>query len=244
MAKIIDIENIKSSLEIIGYEISDIIERKNNGFNWQIKFSNSGAIVTVYDTNTKKNSVVNGKYDENENIVLKDLVDGIKCKEYTVDPLNETIVSLINSKKESSYYDFKREWYTKGKDGDLLHDILCLANNLDNKDSYLIIGVSDDYEVVGVEQWKKSNDIIDFLKSKKFAGDHLPEIEFHKLYYKHKKIDVLAIKNSKNVPFYITEKYKSVCPFHIYTRTGDTNTPINSSASFSDTEKLWRVHFE
>ena len=245
MAKItIDIENITESLRNIGYEISDIIKRENNGINWQIKFSNSGAIVTIYDTNTKKNTVVNGKYSENENVILKTLVDEIKCKDYSIDPLNNEIVNYINSRKEDTYYDFKREWHEKKKDGTLLHDILCMANNTDNKDAYIIIGVTDDFEVVGVQKWRKSNEIFDFLKSKKFAGDHIPEVELRQMYYKYKKVDVLIIKSSKNVPFYITEKYKSVNPFQIYTRVGDTNTPENSSANYNDTEKLWRIHFE
>ncbi len=72
MSKIsIDIDNVKTSLINIGYKISDCIERENNGKNWQIKFSNSGAIVTIYDTNEMKNSVVNGKADENEKEQLK-----------------------------------------------------------------------------------------------------------------------------------------------------------------------------
>ncbi len=67
MSKIsVDIELIKTSLKNIGYEISDCIERENNGKNWQVKFSNSGAIVTIYDSNKTKNTVVNGKVDDCE----------------------------------------------------------------------------------------------------------------------------------------------------------------------------------
>lgn len=55
MAKIsIDINYIKDSLEKMGYVISDCVERENNGSFWQFKFSNSSAIVSVYDTNNKK----------------------------------------------------------------------------------------------------------------------------------------------------------------------------------------------
>ena len=55
MSKVsIDIEYIKSKLNDIGYEISDCVERENNGVNWQLKFSNSGAIVTIYDSNRTK----------------------------------------------------------------------------------------------------------------------------------------------------------------------------------------------
>ena len=243
MAKVtIDIENIKDSLTKIGYVISDCIERENNGINWQIKFNNSGASVTIYDTNTKQNTVVNGKCDEMEQVFLKGIVDGIKCKELTIDPINNEIVNLINSCREESFYDFKQEWYSDSKDGDMLHDILCLANNESNRDAYLIFGVTDNYEVLGVSEWKRSNEIFDFLRGKKFAGGKIPSVEIRKVFYKYKKIDVLIIKRSHDVPYFLSEKYKNVGT-QIYTRIGDTNTPKNESASYDSIEHLWRIHF-
>ena len=245
MAKItIDIEQIKKGLEKIGYIISDTIEKNNNGTNWQIKFSNSAAIVTIYDTNNKKNSVVNGKPEDNEKEELKNIVDRLKCKELEIDKINTRIVELVNSHKEDTYYDFKSQWYQEGKQGDFLHDILCLSNNIDNKDAYLIVGVEDDYNVQGVSEWRKSNEIYDFLKQIPFAGENIPEIELKSILYKYKKLDVLVCKSSGKVPFYITDNYRGVNPNQIYTRIGDTNTPKNKSASYKDTEKLWRIHFE
>lgn len=97
----------------IGYEISDCIPRENNGKNWQLKFANSGAIVTVYDTNNKKNSVVNGKVDEKEKTRLKEIVDGLKCKELNIDPLNRTVVDLINNKQETFFCDYKMKYHEK-----------------------------------------------------------------------------------------------------------------------------------
>jgi hypothetical protein len=244
MAKIsIDIEYVKCALTEMGYVISDCIEKDNNGLNWQLKFHNSGAIVNIYDTNTKKNTVVNGKCAEGESAALKEIVDGLKCKEITLDPLTPVIVSCINSKQEGSHYDFKQEWHSEGKNGDLLHDILCLANNTTNADAYLIVGVTDSYDVVGVADWRKSSDVYDFLRSKKFAGNHIPDIQLHKVYYKHHKIDVIEIKSSKHVPFYLDEKYRDV-GVQIYTRVGDTNTPKNECANYTDVETLWRIHFE
>lgn len=241
MAKIsIDIENVKNALSSIGYVISDCIERDNNGTNWQIKFSNSGACVTIYDTNEKKNSVVNGKCDESERGALKEIVDLIKCKELEISPMNQDIVDLINSGKESDYYDFKQQWKTDNS-GDLVHDILCLANNLRNCDSYLIVGVADDCEVVGVNEWKKSNEIFDYLREVEFAYRR-PEVELLRVYYKYFKIDVLSIKGTRDVPYYLNKQYRQVGT-QIYTRVGDTNTPKNKSASYHDVEKLWQMHF-
>lgn len=244
MSKIsVDIKEIVNGLEQIGYIVSDLIERNNNGSNWQLKFSNSGAIVTIYDTNNKKNSVVNGKCEEGEAESLKEIIDGMKCKELHINDINRKIVDLINSKKEDYYYDFKREWVTENKSGDLLHDILCLSNNIENREAYLIIGVTDLYEVIGVDDWKKSNELFDWLRTIEFAGDKRPEIELTKVYYKYKKIDVLVLKKSDNVPFYIDSNYRGVNPFQIYTRVGDTNTPKNSQACYAYVEKLWKLHF-
>ena len=51
------------------------------------------------------------------------------------------ILDLILLKQEGSYWDFKREWYFQDKKADLLHDIICMANNLSNRDAYIIVGV-------------------------------------------------------------------------------------------------------
>ena len=76
MSKInIDIEYIKNQLQNIGYEVSDCVERENNGLNWQLKFSNSGAVVSIYDSNRPKNTVVNGKPEDGEKERLKWIVD-------------------------------------------------------------------------------------------------------------------------------------------------------------------------
>lgn len=40
------------------------------------------------------------------------------------------ILELVLLKQEGSYWDFKREWYSPDKKADLLHDIICMANNL------------------------------------------------------------------------------------------------------------------
>ncbi len=44
--------------------------------------------------------------------------------------MNTEICQLIAMKQEGSYWDFKKEWYNKKSD--LLHDIICLSNNLVN----------------------------------------------------------------------------------------------------------------
>ena len=53
-----------------------------------------------------------------------------------------TVFKLIDEKREGTYWDFKKEYHcNKAR---LLHDIICLANNIDNREAYLIFGVTDD----------------------------------------------------------------------------------------------------
>lgn len=243
MSKInIDMEYIKEQLQNIGYEISNCIERENNGINWQLKFCNSGAIVSIYDSNRTKNTVVNGKPDDGEKEKLKWIVDSLKAKELSIDPLNPDIVGMIRRRKEDFFYDFKIIPH-ENKEA-LLHDILCLSNNIENKDAYLILGVADDFSVEGVDETWTSNNIFDFLRTQEFAGSHIPEIEVKDLFYKYKRLVVIICKSSKNVPFYLTKRYRGINENQIYTRLGDTNTPKNASANYSEVEKLWRFHFE
>ena len=80
------------------------------------------------------------------------------------------ILRLIELKQEGGYWDFKREWYVESKIADLLHDIICMANNLENRDAYIIIGVDDEnYELSDVTvdpNRKNTQKIVDFLKDK------------------------------------------------------------------------------
>ncbi len=47
---------------------------------------------------------------------------------------------MIEKKTKGGYWDFKKCWHSNKTD--LLHDIICMANNIENKDACIIIGVS------------------------------------------------------------------------------------------------------
>lgn len=49
--------------------------------------------------------------------------------------LKEIIVNLRLLKQEGGYWDFKRQWYDKDHRRDMLHDIICMANNIENRDA-------------------------------------------------------------------------------------------------------------
>src|SRR5690625_1944416 len=92
----------------------------------------------------------------NEKILVKDSVikfytvllfywGGQRMKYQTV---TDRILELISLKREGEYWDFKEQYHNNK--ADLLHDIICMANNRADQDAYIIFGVSDDYQIKGV----------------------------------------------------------------------------------------------
>lgn len=157
-----------------------------------------------------------------------------------------TIIKLIHSHQEGDYWDFKKEWYKNN--GDLLHDIICMANNLNNNDSYIIIGVDEenDYCTLDISNdpnRKNTQNIVDFIKNKKFAGGVRPLVYVKSLSVLNSTIDVIVVENSFQTPFYLIERFEKVNANNIYTRIMDTNTPINNSADINHIEYLWKKRF-
>ena len=148
------------------------------------------------------------------------------------------IKDLILLKQEGSYWDFKREWYSQDKKADLLHDIICMANNLSNKDAYIIIGVDEenDYSFSSVKNdpnRKNTQQLVDFMREKNFAGGVRPIVSVENFNFGEIEIDIIVIHNSNTTPFYLTERFRSVMSNNIYTRVMDSNTPKNKSAYIS-----------
>lgn len=64
---------------------------------------------------------------------------------------------------------FQKEWHQNK--ADLLHDIICMANNLSNQDGLIIIGVDEenDYsicDVINDPNRRKTQDIVSFCERK------------------------------------------------------------------------------
>lgn len=174
--------------------------------------------------------------------------------------LAEEITSLINKKQEGGYWDFKLEWHDNK--ADLLHDIICLANNMENRDAYLIFGVEDKTcQIIGINEDNSRNRlntvrVVNFLRDKKFVGGIRPMARVETIDIEGKDLDILIIENSRYTPFRLSQdfKYKSkksndkdkertVKANNVYTRIQDTNTPINETADPDKEEKLWRKRF-
>lgn len=158
------------------------------------------------------------------------------------------IKRLISLKQEGSYWDFKREWYSQDKKADLLHDIICMANNLSNRDGYIIIGIDEenDYSTFSLKDdinRKNTQQLVDFLRDKHFAGGVRPVVSVESNLFGENNLDVIVVHNSDETPFYLIDNYQSVMSNNIYTRVMDSNTPKNKSADISHIEMLWKKRF-
>lgn len=161
--------------------------------------------------------------------------------------LEEKILKFIRLKREDESWDFKQKWENQSKNADLLHDIICMANNQNDEDAYIIFGVENTtFKIIGIENTedrKSQQNVIDFLKDKKFESGIRPIIEVRTIYLEDHELDILIIKNTNNTPYYLIESYRDVLQYHIYTRIGDTNTPKDKNADINYIEYLWKKRF-
>lgn len=162
--------------------------------------------------------------------------------------LRSEIFDLIELQTEGGYWDFKEMW--NDQKTSLLHDIICMANNLENRDAYIIFGVRDSkdpkgFGIVGTnldsDFRKDQEQLITFLRDKKFIGGIRPTVYLRTIMYSENiQLDVIIIKNSIKTPYYLSEKFEGVFANNIYVRIGDTNTPKDKSADIDKIEYLWK----
>lgn len=168
------------------------------------------------------------------------------------DALSKEIDELLNLGYEGGYWDFKSD-YSDVKE-DKLIDIICMANNLCNRDAYLIYGAEDNGVVCGIESTKEHRyttaELIKFLRERQFAGDNIPDVEVRTLSLHDHELDVWIVHKSRKTPYYLAEEFnpshdknKSVRAGAIYTRTSDMNTPRKGTANDADAEYLWKKRF-
>lgn len=160
----------------------------------------------------------------------------------------EEILELISLKQEGSYWDLKKEWYEVGKQADLLHDIICMANNLENRDAYIIIGIDEENEyrvndMTNADNRKSTQMLVDFMRNKKFAGGIRPRVMVEIMQLETGIIDIIVIKNGYSTPYVLEESYQGVNANNIYTRVMDSNTPKNKTAEILHIEYLWKKRF-
>lgn len=165
--------------------------------------------------------------------------------------IEDIVRELFYQETEGEYWDFKEKPYfyegqsekdKNKKKGDLLHDVICMANNMSNHDAYIIMGISDHpVKITGVKQFTKKwtqESYQDFLQKLSWAGDCVPSVELRSI--NNGNLEVLVVRKSNKVPFYLTKRYNKVKENQIYVRKGAKNTAIDSQASIDDIEKLFK----
>lgn len=160
--------------------------------------------------------------------------------------LEQRVLECISLKQEGESWDYKKEWHTNSYD--LLHDIICMSNQIGQEDGIIIIGCDEenDHQLVDVTNDLNRRDTaqtVVFLRDKHFAGGVRPIAYVHSMNVRGITIDILVVKNSRNTPYYLSDSFGSIRANHIYTRVMDTNTPKDKSADPDRVEKLWKKRF-
>ena len=167
------------------------------------------------------------------------------------DTLLQTVQNLVDRRTEGTHWDFKHQHHENK--ADLIHDILCLANADHVGDRFLVFGIEDHtlavHSIDNTPNRKTQADIAGFFRdnSSKFFQSRIPAFHLRELNYGGKLLDVLVIEDMPHKPYYLVENYghdrRVVRAHHIYTRVGDTNTPLKDAAAPHEIERMWRGRF-
>ena len=164
--------------------------------------------------------------------------------------LPEIIENLIATGKEGDYWDFKSCF--SDNTGDLIKDIICLANSTRHTgDRYLIYGVDDSGNLVDLpsnsDRYRTQSDIVNIMSKAGFAGGIYPDIYLQQIELQGRRVHVLVIKDLPEKPYYLDKRYckKGVRlnPGTVYARVRDSNTSSDQVASSHDIERMWRERF-
>ena len=162
--------------------------------------------------------------------------------------LSKIIQDLIATGKEGDHWDFKREPHAKA--GDLIKDIICLANSpRHDGDRYIIYGVDDTGSVVGLQSatHRTQANIVNTLSNVGFAGGVYPDIYLQKVCLQGQRLEVVVIKDRPEKPYYLHKRYHKddvrLNPGTVYARVRDSNTSSDQVASSHDIERMWRQRF-
>ncbi len=160
--------------------------------------------------------------------------------------LKQSELKQLLEEQESDYLDFKQQFPEDNID--LIHDILCMANVISEKDRYLIYGVTDDGVIVGIENdpnKKTQANILDYVSQSNF--NRIPRIRLQDFQLDGHVIATLIISNRREKPYFLTKdkthNKKTIRAGVVYSRLGDTNVPLKKSSTESKIEHMWRERF-
>ena len=161
--------------------------------------------------------------------------------------LAQIVRDLIGRRSEGVYWDFKLKHHANT--GDLVHDVLCLANAEHKGPRFLVFGVEDGGVSVRTikddDRRRTQADIAGLFRdnARKFFESRFPTFHLRTIEIDTKQLDVLIIEDEPKKPYYLVERLRDVRVHHIYSRVCDTNTPVDRVASPHEIERMWRERF-
>ncbi|WP_164856411.1 AlbA family DNA-binding domain-containing protein [Lujinxingia sediminis] len=160
--------------------------------------------------------------------------------------MNEKDLLDLLGNSESEWLDYKQQW--PDNTVTLIHDLLCLMNAYAESDRFLVFGVDDSQNVVGVESddnRKSAAEVHDLIRNSKFNRSTSLNVKSFDVH--GKTVDVVIIADRPDKPFYLkADKRKgkeTIRAGVIYTRLGSTNIPLKECAPDDLVELMWRERF-
>lgn len=155
---------------------------------------------------------------------------------------------------EDDHHDFKEHWYHKGQKSEMIKDIFSFINTAHGDNCYLILGVSDDHQITGVEDDKinrlNQQQLLDFIRRLPISGEFVPNIKIDTMKINDHEIDIIEIIDTKNVPCFFSRRWNEkgidgnyIYPGQVFARNKDTNTGRDATATFQEVKSLWEKHF-
>ena len=163
------------------------------------------------------------------------------------DTLAQIVRDLMGRRSEGIYWDFKLKHHTNN--GDLIHDVLCLANAEHDGPRFLVFGVEDGgasiRSIEGDGGRLTQADIAGLFRDNagKFFQSRFPTLHLRTIEIDGKQVDLLIVEDEPKKPYYLVKKIEKVRAHHIYTRVCDTNTPVTDAAQPHEIERMWRERF-
>ena len=161
--------------------------------------------------------------------------------------LARIILDLIGRRSEGVYWDFKLQH--QARKGELIHDVLCLANAEHDGPRFLVFGVRDgDFSVCPIDASdgrRTQAEIADLFRGNtdKFFQSRFPMFQLREIEIDGASVDVLVIEDEPKKPYYLVQQIENVRAHHVYTRVCDTNTPVTQAAQPHEIERMWRERF-
>lgn len=138
---------------------------------------------------------------------------------------DDTLIETLLYKGESTTVDYKVQQYphdgaTPEAKGELLKDILAFANAWRQEDAYILIGVSDSGDLVGLDKDLDDSRLQQFINGKTNSPLHF---SYRSLTFKGIKLGLYTI-STQDRPLYAKQSYGKIAADTVYVRRGSSTT--------------------